>query len=361
MPDSTISAVEATALTIPLEKPITSSLGVYEHVDATVVRVHTQGGPSGFGFNAGLGGRAAPAIVAYIEAELAPLAVGSDATDPESLWETLWSKNRPRLRGGLGAWALSAIDIACWDIRGKSAGLAVHAILGGHRREVPVYGSGGWLSLGDEELLAECRAFVEAGIGAYKYKVGGDRDTERTKLLRREMGEDLTLFADANQRFAVDEAVELSHMLSDHGVGWLEEPVSAESTDDLAAVAARSSVPVAAGENVYYRWGFGEICARGAAAFLQPDVARCGGITEFAKVSALAESYHLSLSSHLWHEISVSLVGATPSGFMAEYAPVLPPDVFTRPFLVDGGSMTVPDTPGHGVELTSDAVARYAV
>ena len=361
MPDSTIRAVEATPLTFPLTTPISSALGVYTHVDATAVWVHTADGPSGFGFNATLGGRANAAIVAYIDSELAPLAVGRDALSPAALWDQLWGANKPRLRGGLGAWALSAIDIACWDVVGKVAGLSVHTLLGGFRNEVPVYGSGGWLSLDDGALVAECREFAEQGIAAYKYKVGGLRDRERTQLLRSEMGDHFRLFADANQRFTVEEAVEHSRMLADHDIGWLEEPVLADSTDDLAAVAARSAVPVAAGENVYYRWGFREICDRRAAAYLQPDVARCGGISEFVKIAALADSHRLALSSHLWHELSISLVGASPSGFMAEYAPLIPADVFTRPFLVKDGVITVPDAPGHGVEVTPEAIARFSI
>lgn len=351
--------MEAFALRFPLERPISSSLGAYGHVDATAVWVHTDDGPSGFGFNAGLGGHASAAIVPYIEEELAPIALGHDAASPEDLWEALWKPNKPRLRGGLGAWALSAIDIACWDIFAKASGLPLHQILGGSHSEVAVYGSGGWLSLHDDELTAECRRFVDQGITAYKYKVGGPRDRERTELLRREMGDEVVLFADANQSFTVDEAVEHSGMLADNGVRWLEEPVLADSTEDLARVASRSAVPIAAGENVYYRWGFKEICERKAAAYLQPDVARCGGVGEFMKVAELAETHHLRLTSHLWHELSVTLVGATPSGYMVEYAPLLPEDAFTQPFIVEDGAIGVPDVPGHGVELTAEAMTHF--
>jgi L-alanine-DL-glutamate epimerase-like enolase superfamily enzyme len=118
---------------------------------------------------------------------------------------------------------------------------------------------------------------------------------------------------------------------------------------------------VATGENVYFGWGFREICDRRAAAYLQPDVGRCGGITEFTKIARLAESYNLALSSHLWHELSISLVGASRAGYMVEYAELIPPDAFTRPFEVIDGKITVPDTPGHGVELTPEAMTRFAV
>ncbi|MGA7270618.1 MAG: mandelate racemase/muconate lactonizing enzyme family protein [Acidimicrobiia bacterium] len=361
MPDTTISAVEPMALRFPLPKPISSALGAYTHVDATAVRLHTDGGITGFGMSAGLGGTASASTVPYIRTELSPLVVGEDALAPERLWQRMWGPNKPRLRGGIGAWALSAIDIACWDLVGKAAALPLHSLLGGFNSRVPVYGSGGWHSLSDSELIGECLDFADRGIGAFKYKVGTARDEERTALLRGEMGDDFVLLADANQRFSVSEAVEASRMLAEYGVSWLEEPVLADSDDDLAEVARRSAIPVAAGENVYYRWGFRQICDRRAAAFLQPDVGRCGGVTEFVKIAHLADAYRLHLSSHLWHELSISLVGASPAGFMAEYAELLPADALTRPFEVVDGAITVPDVPGHGVELTEEARSRYRV
>jgi L-alanine-DL-glutamate epimerase-like enolase superfamily enzyme len=358
---TTIRAVESTALRFPLPKPIASALGAYTHVEATAVHIHTDEGLVGFGMTAGLGGFAGPAIKSYIDDELAPLAIGGDALQPEALWHRMWNINKPRVRAGLGAWGLSAMDIACWDLLGKAAGLPVHRLLGGFRTDVSVYGSGGWHTLSDSELIEESQAFVAQGITAYKYKIGTSRDVERTALLRRELGDEITLLADANQSFTVAQALETSKMLADHGVAWLEEPVLADSTDDLARVAAASAVPVAAGENVYFRWGFREICDRDAAAYLQPDVGRCGGITEFMKIAHLSDAYNLALSSHLWHELSISLVGAVSSGYMVEYAQLLPPDALTHDFEVVDGRIEVPDTPGHGVALTAEAMKRFGI
>lgn len=355
----TIAAVEAIPLRFPLERPISSALGAYEHVDATAVVLRTGNGITGLGLAAGLGGAASGAVASYIDQELEPLLSGRDALAPERVSHLLWSANKPRMRAGLGVWALSAVDTALWDIVAKVAGLPLATILGGHRDRVPAYGSGGWHSLSDQELIEECRSFVEKGITAYKYKVGTDRDEARTALLRSEMGDDLVLFADANQRFDVSEAIELSHMLSDYGVAWLEEPVPADSTLDLSEVAARSAVPIAAGENVYFGWGFREICQLGAAAYLQPDVGRVGGVTQFMRVAHLADAYNLRLSSHLWHELSVSLVGANRAGFMVEYAELLPDGALTRRFSVEDGHISIPDVPGHGVELAPDAIEHF--
>lgn len=360
MPPLPIRSVRAIALELPLERPISSSLGSYTHVDCVVVLLHTEDGPTGFGFNAGLGGAASTALVPYIDSELGPLAVGQDSLAPEALWARLWGPNKARMRGGLGAWALSAIDIACWDVVAKVAGLPLHRLLGGHRDHVPVYGSGGWLNLSDDELVAEAEGFASRGITAYKFKIGGERDRHRIALLRKALGPEFVLLADANQRYDVRESIAVSRMLADLDVAWLEEPVYADTVDDLAEVAAASAVPVAAGENAYFRWGFREICERRAASFLQPDVGRCGGVTEFQKVAHLADAHHLSLTSHLWHELSISLIGASPSGFMAEYAELMPRDALTHPFEVTDGGIRVPDVAGHGVEFTPEAIEHFA-
>lgn len=357
----TIRSVEARQLKVPLKKPIASALGTYTHLDVVLVSVDTNDGPSGSGFTMGLGGAAGSAIVPYIRNELAPLAVDQDALAPEALWQRLFGPNKARMRGGLGMFAISAVDIACWDVFAKAADQSINRLLGGFRQDVPVYGSGGWHTLSDEELVEECQDFARLGIPAYKFKIGTARDEERIALLREEMGDDFTLFVDANQAYNVREAVELSAMLADYGIAWFEEPVLADSFEDLAEVARLSAVPIGAGENVYTRWGFRQLCERRAAAYLQPDVGRCGGITEFRKVGHLADAFNLSLSSHLVHELSISLVGASPACFMAEYMEFFPKDTFTNEFTVVDGKMQVPEVPGHGVEFTSDAIKRYAI
>lgn len=357
----TITSVEATPVALPLTKPIASALGLYESMPGAVVTVRTSEGIDGFGFNLGLGGSAGRAVATYVTDELAPLAVGQDALSPDAVWHRMWAPNKARMRGGIGVWGLSAVDIAVWDVVAKAAGLPLHTLLGGYRRSVLAYGSGGWLSLSDDELVAECEQMASLGIGSYKFKIGSPRDEERTALLRRAMGDDFLLLADGNQSFDVRRAIEVSHMLAGYGVGWLEEPVVADSIDDLADVAAGSAIPVATGENEYFRWGFREICERRAAAYLQPDIARCGGVTEFRRIAALADSFGLSLTSHLWHELSISLVGAAPSGWAVEYTNLIDPALWTNEFTVTNGTIAVPQVPGHGAYLVPDAIERYRI
>ncbi len=356
-----ITRIEAKSAKVPLARPIGSANSAKTTLDYLLVFLHTEDGPIGCGFVMGLGGEASTALVPYVEKELEPLAVGQDALAPEALWRRLWAPNKARMRGGLGLQALSAVDTACWDALAKAAGAPLCRILGGFRSKAPVYGSGGWLTLTDEEMVDECWGFMEKGIGAYKLKLGLDRDEERIRVLRKEMGERVVLFADANQKYTPREALEVAAMLAEYDVRWFEEPVLADSVDGLAEVARISLTPIAAGENAYMRWGFREICERRAASFLQPDVGRCGGVTEFRKVAHLAEAYNLSLCSHLLQEVSVSLIAATPSGYMAEYVEMLPPGTLTHDFSVSGGHIEVPATPGHGMEFTKEAIRKYGV
>lgn len=329
--------------------------------------MHTKDGPSGVGYSMEMGARPS-GTVAGIVGELSQVVIGQDALGPEALWERIWSRNKPKLQGGVACWALSALDTAWWDVLAKSAGLPLHTLLGGHRREVPVYGSGGRRGLSDSDLVAECVGFAERGASAYKFKIGDADDAEerssdedRIALLRKEMGSDFTLFADANQAYDVREALEIASMLRHYDIAWFEEPVPAHSIGDLAAVSRGSAVPVAAGENVYFRWGFRELCERGAAAILQPDIGRCGGVSEFRKIAHLAESFGLALCSHVVPELSATLVGASPAGYLVEYVEHAPEDLWASPFPIVAGKLTVPDVPGHGVELSVEARTRYAV
>ena len=369
MAELTITSVEVIPLWIPItETPsrrFTSDANGTGGIFVTAVQLHTAGGPSGLGYNVEIASRPSSTI-ADIIGELTPLVVGQDALAPEALWHRLWSRNMPKMRGGFGVWGLSAIDNACWDILAKAAGLPLHQILGGYVSDVPVYGSGGRRGLGDADLVAECVDFANRGMTAYKFKIGdrddseaGSSDEARIALLRKEIGDDFTLYADANQAYNVNEAIEVSKMLAEHGIAWFEEPVPADSVDDLVAVAERSAVPIAAGENVYLRWGFRELCERRAVSYVQPDVGRCGGISEFRKIAHLAEAFNLNLCSHVAPELSVSVVGASPSGFLVEYVEHTPADLWSRAFEVKNGRIAIPNVPGHGVELSSTARARY--
>ncbi|MFQ5895296.1 MAG: mandelate racemase/muconate lactonizing enzyme family protein [Nitrospinota bacterium] len=354
-----VEEVEVFPLRIPFPQPIASSLGTYTSVDLVGVEVRTASSLVGTGLTLTLGGDAGPAIARYIADELVPLVLGEEGDRVERLWEKLYAPNKSRIRKGLGTYALSALDIAFWDLLAQGAGKPLHRLLGGYRDHAPLYGSGGWHTLSEAELVAEAQAFAEQGIRAYKFKVGTPRDRERVAALRRELGDGFALMADANQKWNVREAIEASRMLADYGVAWLEEPVLADAPSDLAAVAAESAVPIAAGENAHTRFGFRDLVERRAAHILQPDACRVGGITEWAKVAHMASAWNLTLSSHLLYELHAPLVAAFSCAAHAEYMVWFPEDLFTRPFPVRDGRVEVSDEPGTGLRFRREAKRKY--
>lgn len=361
MSKSFVSNVFVFVLELPFEKPITSALGTYIGSDYVVVELRTTDGIIGYGFTMSLDRRGTGAVVNYIENDLVPLVLEQDISQPADLWKKIWAPNKARMRGGVGVHALSAVDIAVWDAAAKTVGISLNKMLGGYRQSVPVYGSGGWLSMTDSELIEEAQGLAEKGVPAYKLKIGGERDKERIKLLRNEMGDKHVLYVDANQHFSVPDAIATSQWLAEFNIAWFEEPVLADCPWDLEEVAIASSVPIAAGENVYFAWGFQDLCARRAVSFLQPDIGRCGGITEWAKISRLASINNLKLTSHLLHEISASLIGAFSAGFAVEYMDFFPKNSFTHDFAVRGGCIEVPEAPGHGVEFSEDAINKFKI
>ena len=263
------------------------------------------------------------------------------------------------MRGGVGVHALSAIDTAVWDAYAISKNISLSSMLGKKIDEIPVYGSGGWLSLSDKELIKEGENYRKLGISAYKIKIGGERDKERLSLLKEEMGDHFDIYVDANQSFSVTEAIETAKWLRDFEVKWFEEPVLSDCPWELEAVASNSKVPIAAGENVYFRWGFEDLCQRKAALYLQPDIGRCGGVTEWIRIAELADNYELQLTSHLLHEISVSLISPFDCGFAVEYMNFFKDNPYTEDFSVKNGKIKIPSAPGHGVQFSEKAKQKY--
>ena len=354
-----ISSINVFVLEVPFSKPIRSALGTYVGSDYVVVEIRTKDGLTGYGYTTSLDRRGTKAVVSYIENDLVPLALERDVNQPSTLWNLMWSPNKARMRGGVGLHALSAMDIAIWDACAKLHEISLTKFLGGARDQIEVYGSGGWLSLSDGELMAEAQCYAENGITEYKLKIGGERDQERVGLLRNELGDNFTLFVDANQNYTRREAIQASEWLAEYNVAWLEEPVLADCPWELEAVAAKSAVPLAAGENVYFEWGFQDLVERKAAAYLQPDIGRCGGVTEWIKIARLAEKYNLLVTSHLLHELSTCLIAASSSGYRVEFMDFFEYNPFTRDFSIRDGHIKVQETAGHGVEFTETAKKLY--
>jgi L-alanine-DL-glutamate epimerase-like enolase superfamily enzyme len=269
---------------------------------------------------------------------------------------------------------MSGIDLALWDILGKSLNAPVWRLLGGRKAErMPIYASGGWADAKGigEQLLG----YVKKGnVGAVKMRVGiidgtVAKSVERVKAARAALGPDIGLACDAHGTWSVAEAKQFCRKVEDMDLMWFEEPVTADDKRGYAEVRRSSSVPISAGESEFNRFDFRELAELGAADIFQPDLAICGGITEAMKIAAIASSYNLRLAPHLWtgalaFAAGMHVTAATSCGFILEYSfganPLLQ-ELPVEGFPVKDGTIEIPDRPGLGVTINEDFVKRYAV
>jgi L-rhamnonate dehydratase len=332
--------------------------GLFIHLD-------TDAGISGFGIGSGSGTRA------VIHDMLKPLLVGQNPLHHERLWDDMFWRVRGFGRKGVAFTAISAIDIALWDLKAKHFGVPLYQLLGPYTESVPIYGSGGWTSFSEKELVSEQLSYVERGIPRVKMKVAKDfghceaEDLQRLKAVRKTVGDDVEIYVDANNGFYAKQAIGFARKMADHNVGWFEEPVLADDIAGLAAIAKAIDIPVATGEHEYTKYGFKELIAQGGADIVQPDVGRVGGVTEWMKVAHLAHAFNLPVAPHAVQLVHLHLACCTPNLKVVEYLGVAEETdklFYTEvPEPKDGMWSPFPDRPGLGLELDPKAVERYAV
>jgi L-alanine-DL-glutamate epimerase-like enolase superfamily enzyme len=270
-------------------------------------------------------------------------------------------------RPGIAACAISALDIALWDLRAKLLDVSLADAVGRAHHARPVYGSGGFTSQSDGELADELRGWVEQGIRAVKIKVGrdADRDPRRVAVARETIGDDVALFVDANGAYTRRQALAFAEVFADAGVAWFEEPVSSDDLEGLRFVRDRAPVgmEVTAGEYGYDLVYFERMLASGAVDCLQADVTRAGGVTGFLRVGALADAHNLDMSSHTAPQVSAH---AGVCVWHLRHLEYFADHVRIESMLFDGalepaGGALRPDRdrPGLGVELKRADAERY--
>lgn len=356
-----VTAVDVATLRVPTPRPM--SLAFPEH-RIVVAHVRTDEGLTGLGYTLLFGGGGAEAVQAYLQARLAPLVVGEDPLFVERLWEKMFRADRGIKRQGVAAYALSALDIALWDLVGKRAGLPLVKLWGAVTDRVPAYGSGGWPQYTVADLVGEAEKYAARGCRYYKLKIH-DPDPrvnrQRVEAVRDALGPGLRLMVDVNQKLDVLGNVRQAALLEDLDLVWYEEPVLADDVAGGAEVARAIRIPVATGENAYTRWEFRELIERGAARYLMPDVCRANGFSETLRIARLAAAHSVLVSPHVVHELSVHVAGALANGFLVELMDWTPPDLFEELPRVEDGCVLVPDRPGHGLALARGAEPRYRI
>lgn len=389
-----IRDVRTLAVEYTLPTPVFDANYTMATKPALLVEVETDAGLVGLGEAAHFGGPLV-STTTVIEQELRPHLLGQDPREVERLWELMHRRAYKHARGGIVIAAISGIDIALWDLRGKMAGMPLWRLLGGYRRRVPAYATGGFYAEGKgiRELTDEMRAYCRHGFRAVKMKVGrnsgiegsplramADRgvcevslaeDLARVRAVREAIGPDVRLMIDANGAWDAPTAIRMGRALEGLDIYWFEEPVWPDNVAGSAEVAAKVTIPIAGYETCSYGTvSFREYIAARAVHFVQPDVAWAGGLTETLKIAHLAQAANLPLAPHIHGSAvgvaaAVHLLGAVPNGSMAEMvfpAHPLMADLAREPFVVDGtGEIDLGERPGLGIELDPDVVKRYRV
>ena len=357
-----IAAVQTDYFHIPLPTVLSDAThGQITHFELVTVRIRPDEGPEGLGYTVapGTGGGA---IYSHISRDLTPVLVGSDPRRIEDLWKRMWWRVHFVGRGGAMSFAISAIDIALWDLRGRHLGEPLWRLLGGYDKRVDAYAGGIDLQFTMDELQAQTEGFLEHGFRSIKMKVGRDRlseDIERVAAIRNMLGDDFPLLVDANMRWSADEAIRACRALSGYEVFWMEEPVIPEDIEGHARVAREGGLPIATGENFHSLHEFQHMIAGGGVSFPEPDVATVGGITVFMKVAALAEAHNLPVTSHGVHDVSVHLLAGAPNASYLEVHGVSLDRFIEHPLVLEEGKAVAPDRPGHGVALDWEALEPF--
>jgi D-galactarolactone cycloisomerase len=297
-----IADIEAFPVSVPVPAKHQVTLGIGRMVkrDTVVVKVTTDDGIVGWGESHH--GRAHLAIAALVNTTLKQLAVGLDATDTNGVWARIYKfQLGSHGMGAACAMAMSGIDIALWDIRGKAVGWPIYRLIGGSARKIQAYAGG--IALGyqpPESLVDEAASFVDKGFKALKLRVGDtpEADIARVRAVRNKLGEEIDILTDANAAYGMKEARRTLPAFEECRVGWLEEPFPAHDDRSYREAKALSRVPLAAGENHFTRFEFSRLIDEEAVTILQPDISKTGGITETLRIAAMASAQKLPIHCH---------------------------------------------------------------
>jgi L-alanine-DL-glutamate epimerase-like enolase superfamily enzyme len=356
-----IERITSTYYRVPIAPSGDAGHGLLDHEEIIVVDVAADGlVGQGYAYTIGRGGRA---VQSLIEHDLAPLLIGEDVTDVEGLWRRMWQGLLYVGRGGLAAFAIAALDIALWDLRGLRLGQPLWQIAGGTRRTIPAYGSGVDLPKPLDDLLAQVDGFVERGFRAVKVKIGRPdpaADDARVAAVRRLIGDDRDLMVDANMAWTEQEALERGRRLAAHRLRWFEEPSPPEDVDGHARLAAALPMPIAVGESLHSVAEFERYVVNRAVGVVQIDSVTNGGITPALEVLRLADAAGLPTSSHYTDELSAHLLCASRNPIYVEkHAFALDP-YLERPQAVVDGAVQPTDEPGTGLRFDRRALAPHA-
>jgi L-alanine-DL-glutamate epimerase-like enolase superfamily enzyme len=361
MSDMMISDIRVIPLRVPwVDPPIFGKTRVTAPRDILVVEVETRSGLVGIGY-LHLLSPSLRTIATCLDEAIVPHLIGRDATAIEAIWRDLWRITYTAGRMGIAVMAISAIDIALWDLVGKQAGMPLHRLWGHFRSEIPAYGSGCWRGLGGDGMIEKALGYVTQGYGAIKMQVAHihDRHADLTNVrrMREAVGPEIEIMIDVNMGWTADVALQMGRKFQDYDVYWLEEPVPAEDFAGYLRLAEALDLRIVGGETHFTRYDLRPFLENPKLPILQPDVMR-GGLTELRKIAALADTWGMSLAPHLFPELMVQVMASIPNGIWLEQMGWLD-DLWVENVPVVAGMVRAPERPGHGLAFKPEVLRDH--
>ncbi len=358
-----ITRARTRVIRTPADNPLVVGVPQPGTREFVTLELDTDEGIQGIGLTF-FGGALTPALKQAVD-DLAALIIGEDPAPVEAIAAKLRRAAASAGPGGIFTLALSAIDIALWDIKGKALNQPVSALLGGYRDRAPTYASGALMRPFNIEYLAEAGPrLVEMGFRQMKTQLGAEpsaaKAVERIRVLREAIGDDIDLMCDINQLWSVNQAIDIGSRLEQFHLFWLEDVVAHDDYQGLARVADALTTPICAGEYHYGIVPFRHMVEHRSIDIVMIDLLRVGGITQFRKVAGMAEAFNLPVVSHLVPEIQVHTISAIPNGLTVEYMPWTLRLYEETPEIRDG-QILVPQKPGLGLQFSQDTFRQYQI
>jgi len=355
-----VASAEVSWLRVPFAKPISDSTHILAVLDIVLLELEDAAGHRGTAYM--LGFDYATSVLFEIAVDAARAAVGTDSRMRNRTWQSLWTGYEYIGQSGVAAWGVSIVDLAPWDLYGHQIEQPMWALLGGVRPSTPAYGSGGWLSMSEKEIIVEAENYLTLGLGGYKMKVGRgvEEDVRRVRTVRCALGNEVPLMIDANQRYDLGSARRLSSEVAELNILWFEEPMPPDRVADYVRLREFSTTPLAMGERAFYPRALADIVQAGGVDVVQPDALRIGGVRGWLEVAAKASGANLKIAPHFYREFDASLAAAIDASiFVGNF--FWTDAIFDWDGRYENGTVTPSDAPGFGLRVKDEARANYLV